>query len=259
MNMVPLSDKMHMRLSDIFLSLLLAVLLSACAGKEERIIPRGKLAEIYAEMLMTDQWIQQTPGVRQIADTSLVYQPILEKYGYTSDDYRVTVEHYLDDPERFARILRKTSDILDRRIEELKKEQERLEEIRRKSKITTDFSAREHFPYLFGEPYAALRDSLAVELDSVTCSYRFLRMAPRDTTVLPDSLAVKDSLALSDTLAVTDSLAVSDSLAVIDSLSVQAPDKELLGKKVFPAFRNRTKNSGVGMKRLKAAPEYVEK
>ena len=103
----------------IFAVIAAAVLLSSCNGDEAEVIPRAKLSEIYAEMLMTDQWITSTPGIRHMADTSLVYEPILEKYGYDSEDYRKTVDKYMDDPERFSRILRSTVEIFDERLEEL--------------------------------------------------------------------------------------------------------------------------------------------
>ena len=74
-------------------------ILSSCSGKDGRtVIPRRQLAKIYAEMLVTDQWITSTPGMRMIADTSLVYIPILEKYGYDLDDYLKSVDVYMDDP-----------------------------------------------------------------------------------------------------------------------------------------------------------------
>ena len=65
---------------------------------------------------MTDQWVTSTPGIRMIADTSLVYEPILDKYGYDSDDYRKSIEVYMDDPERFARIFRESGDIIEERL-----------------------------------------------------------------------------------------------------------------------------------------------
>ena len=49
---------------------------ASCRRDEARVIPRDQLAEIYAEMLVMDQWIMTTPGVRLIADTSLVYAPL---------------------------------------------------------------------------------------------------------------------------------------------------------------------------------------
>ena len=78
--------------------------LISCGGDKEKVIPRSKLAEIYAEMFITDQWLGANPSLRRSADTSLVYAPILEKYGYTSADYRKSVDMYMDDPERFSRI-----------------------------------------------------------------------------------------------------------------------------------------------------------
>ena len=77
--------------------------LVSCSGDDGKVIPRSKLAEIYAEMFVTDQWLMDTPGVRRLADTSLVYEPILRKYGYTSEDYRVSVDRYMDDPELLKR------------------------------------------------------------------------------------------------------------------------------------------------------------
>ena len=65
----------------ISFALALLIGLASCSGGRDKVIPRAKLAEIYAEMLVTDQWITSTPGVRREADTSLVYEPILEKYG----------------------------------------------------------------------------------------------------------------------------------------------------------------------------------
>ncbi len=119
-------------LRHIFPIILSLVFLASCGEREARVIPRGELAEIYAEMLVVDQWITATPGTRQMADTSLVYEPILNKYGYTSADYRLSVDKYMDDPERFSRILRTTVSIFDQRLKELERkkiEQERQEEV----------------------------------------------------------------------------------------------------------------------------------
>ena len=116
----------------IFPLILSLVFFASCGEREGKIIPRGELAEIYAQMLIMDQWISSTPGTRQMADTSLVYEPILNKYGYTSADYRLSVDKYMDDPERFSRILRTTVSIFDERLKELelkRVEQEREEEL----------------------------------------------------------------------------------------------------------------------------------
>ena len=125
---------MKKRLANILAVALSAVVFLASCGRDDaEVIPRDDLAKIYAEMLLTDQWIITTPNIRLIADTSLVYAPIFQKYGYDTDDYIKSVNHYMDDPERFAKILRETGEILDARmtyLENRKAEIARLDNLR---------------------------------------------------------------------------------------------------------------------------------
>lgn len=197
--------------SALTVAVILLVLLVSCRKDETRVIPRGKLSQIYAEMLLTDQWITMTPGMRMIADTSLVYEPILEKYGYTSADYRKTVETYMDDPERYARILRSSSQILDERLRELKRELKKMEEAERETEYVSDFNAEEFFPYMFDEPYVHYYDSLSFEPDSLLQIYRLISVERKDT--IYDKLVM---VILSDTTVVE----------VADSLEVQEPEME---------------------------------
>lgn len=159
-----------------------AALLSSCSGRDERtVIPRRQLAKIYAEMLVTDQWITTTPGMRMIADTSLVYMPILEKYGYDLDDYLKSVDVYMDDPERFARILRNSGEIIGK---QLKDAEVRLEEHKRLAalpKVKVDLDMKEFFPFLFDEPYVHYYDSLSFEPDSTLMIYRLVPVERGDT------------------------------------------------------------------------------
>ena len=103
--------------------LLVLCLITACK-RGNRVIPKDKFAEIYAEMFVLDQWLDDNRDVRRRADTTLVYAPVLDKYGYTYNDYLLSVEEYMRDPMRYSRILRSTSEILNRRLEELKAVQE---------------------------------------------------------------------------------------------------------------------------------------
>ena len=96
----------------VLVSAFAVLLLAGCNEKDGKVIPRGTLAEIYAEMLVVDQWIANDLSLKRQADTSFVYAPILEKYGYTPDDYRKSVDHYMHDPERYSRILRTSAEIL---------------------------------------------------------------------------------------------------------------------------------------------------
>ena len=196
----------------IFAALTAVFLLASCGGEKQKVIPRGKLAQIYAEMLMTDQWIMSNPGNRHAADTSLVYEPILEKYGYTSADYRKSVDAYMDDPERFSRILRTTSELLDKRLvklQEIKEEmdrQEALKKLRESMKIEVEIDMGEFFPYLREEPYVHYYDSLSVEPDSALMVYRMKNIVRSDTLYEGVRIIVRDTLAVTDTLAVKDTL-----------------------------------------------------
>lgn len=177
----------------------------SCGKKEGRVIPRGKLAEIYAEMLVTDQWIADHSQMRRMADTSLVYEPIFEKYGYTSADYRKSVDVYMDDPERFSRILRTTVGIFDKKLKELKIRQEEeakaeaLRLMREKMKIRVEFDIDAANPFLFKEPYMHFYDSLAVECDSIDV-YRLRNIERTDTIFKGPLMVVKDSVSVADSI-----------------------------------------------------------
>lgn len=191
----------------------IVILLVSCSDSEEKVIPRNKLSRIYAEMLMTDQWISSSANYRSLADTTLIYEPILNEYGYDSEDYRHTVDVYLEDPERFAKILRTTSEMLDARYKELdvqKKAMEAAEKrAKRRERFRTSFNAENYFPYMHNEPYVKYYDSLAVEVDTLTRAYKIIAVEIYDTLydriemiIRADSLAVADSISCKDTLAV---------------------------------------------------------
>lgn len=184
----------------IVLGFLAAGVLSSCGRDEAEVIPRGQLAKIYADMFVTDQWITTTSGVRLIADTSLVYEPILEKYGYTKLDYIKTVDVYLDDPERFSRVLRTTGEILDKRLKELRKLQHELAEAKARAEAMKPriyVRPEEEFIYLFKETYVHYYDSLTFEPDSLKMIYQLVPIERNDTTyeglvMVIDTLTIPD-------------------------------------------------------------------
>lgn len=220
---------------------------ASCRKDEAKVIPRGKLAKIYAEMLVTDQWVTTTPGIRMIADTSLVYEPILEKYGYDSDDYRSSVEHYMNDPERFGRILRTTIEILDKRILELEEVQRLLDLKAKLPKIEADFHPEEFFPYLFDEPYVHYYDSVAFVPDSLLWIYRLVPIERADTIYDQIRMIIRDTLAISDSLAIKDSLAAAEDKALHFDL-MPVSDKSLKQFVEDPSVRGRENNRVQRMK-----------
>lgn len=105
------------------------LILSSCEPRV-RVIPRDKLAEIYADMYVSDQWVASNPQERDLAETSWIYEPIFKKYGYTLEDYQKSVRYYLRDPEKYAKILTKTSNILKQHADELKTDERKLQMMR---------------------------------------------------------------------------------------------------------------------------------
>ncbi len=231
----------------IFALLAIMTLFASCSKDEAEVIPRKKMAKIYAEMLVTDQWISSTPGVRLIADTSLVYEPILEKYGYDSEDYRKSIDKYMDDPERFSRIFRTSGEIIEDRIKELRKEQARLDALDRLPKVKSDLKLEEFIPFWVEEPYVHYYDSLDVYMDVKNREFIFVPVERADTVydrirmIKPvDSLAVAaDSLA-PDSLKV-DSLKVDSSK--VDSLNKASSPIKKPALKVPDTFRTRKKEA----------------
>ena len=182
---------MKLKVGHIALAGLLLLLLFPGCGRRGRVIPAGKLAEIYVDMFLADQWISDNYSGKRVADTSDFYGPIFKAHGYSFKDYDRSVNHYLENPDNYSHLLDKSTTILEKRIKALKSEQERREKIEELERY--------------------LRDNLLPRVDF-----------EKDDTLLwrPDSLAA-DSLAIDSLALVSDSLALADSLeAAADSLKM---------------------------------------
>lgn|GEM_PF-653087 len=243
---------MRKYLSYLVIALALLAPLS-CARRHSRLIPKEKLSRIYAEMLITDQWIRAS-NMTRVADTSLVYEPIFEKYGYTSDDYRYTVGRYMEKEKAMTEVFDGAHEILKNRLDDL------LSEERQKHVADSIRKVREkeyahnkefiHFtPYNFEEmdPY---RGGLHFEWDTLSGSYKFTYrsvpfsfkgpMMTSTGNIPPDEYDededVDDDIA-EDEMMEADSLDVAaDSLAAspVDSL-MEVPEDSLPAKGKVPS------------------------
>jgi len=92
---------------NIILYLMLGFCLVSCSHRS-KLIPRSEMVDIYEEMFLTDQWLISNSAELKKADSLRLYEPIFNKYGYTTDDFRSSSSYYLQDPRRFARILQRT-------------------------------------------------------------------------------------------------------------------------------------------------------
>ena len=200
----------------IFFIALAALLLSGCAGRG-RIIPRGTLAKIYAEMFVADQWIKDNPKARKTADTTFFYEPIFNSYGYTTKDYIATVDKYVADPEKFAKVFKQAASIIGKQIGEANAYKDLMESIEDINKsisgyVRTDFSC----------------DSL-VWADSAIWWHRHLPDSAALDSLRLDSLRL-DSLRL-DSLRVDSLATINDSIDYVERRdSLRADSLEAAGE-----------------------------
>lgn len=180
--------------------LVLSLLLPMITGcGRPRIIPRDKMAKIYAEMFIADQWLHDHPAARRVADTTFFYEPIFNKYGYSFKDYAASVDKYINEPEKFAKVLKNTAEIIGKREKEVQNLKDIADRINAANAaifgyetkdFTTDSARWQKSRVMWGPDTLAVEDSLH----------------PGDSLAVRDSLARLDSLSLRDTLAVHDSI-----------------------------------------------------
>lgn len=103
---------------NIVAAVMLALAIVSCSRKG-RVIPKDTLSQIYADMFLVDQWISKERERMKAADTSLVYEPVLARYGYNSEDYRATVAAYLSEPDKYADVFKGSTAILKAYIDDI--------------------------------------------------------------------------------------------------------------------------------------------
>ena len=209
-----------MRTFRPFLAVALAALLTLGCSGGGRVIPRGKMARIYAEMFVVDQWLKADRTAAREADTSLVYGAIFDKYGVTPADYRKSIRHYIDDPDRFSRILEKTQKVLQAHLDQMT-EEDRLRGILdslRRERAGHSWSVPVPLAELLDVPHRT--DTLVLEWDSTG---RYVIRHPLTDTLFRGPVLVLTDL---DSLRRADSLETArlDSLRRVDSLACARAD-----------------------------------
>ena len=236
----------HLRIAIIILAVvLLGIVPTFFMHRNGQVIPRNKMARIYAEMLLTDQWINDNWVQNRSADTSFVYRPILRRYGYDEKDWRKSVSKYIKDPDRYSRILKKSAAMLEAREKELRLRLDLINAAERLEQETAGYIP-ERLYWLAGmrNPDNFVEDGLVFYVDSVGGSeWRFDPYRGYDTLFAGPAwkISLRDSVSVDSLLVDVDSLSVSvDSLSVgVDSLApvVAKPAAERAVKK--PAAENK--------------------
>ena len=202
----------HLRIAIIILAVvLLGIVPTFFMHRNGRVIPRNKMARIYAEMLLTDQWINDNWAQNRSADTSFVYRPILRRYGYDEKDWRKSVSKYIKDPDRYSRILKKSAAMLEAREKELRLRLDLINAAERLEQETAGFIP-ERLYWLAGmrNPDNFVEDGLVFYVDSVGGSeWRFDPYRGYDTLFAGPvwKISLRDSVSIDSLSVDVDSIA----------------------------------------------------
>ena len=121
------------RLVGSFVAVALVVSAIASCSKEPGVIPKRQMERIYRDMFVADQWLADNLDKKAIVDTTWFYEPIFEQYGYTVEDYRASVEHYLADPKRYAEMIGRVVKGLEQETAAINRDIAQKEKIRHKA------------------------------------------------------------------------------------------------------------------------------
>ena len=199
--------------------------------RRARVIPVRKMEKIYREMFIADQWLEENPDKRTMADTTWFYEPIFEKYGFSSRDYQTSVEHYLNDPKRYAEMLGRVVDGLNAERNVLNKKLTLESRLRReadslaRARLAASVRPFPSFPEILGS--SSMTDRICVELDSnwVYCPVPVVE----DTVFLGPELIIRDTASahVGDTLAKAHKIQDHVTFHRLSEEEIKLPDKTL--------------------------------
>ena len=113
----------------MLLSVLALVAFVGCSRKG-KIIPKDEFVDLLVEMFIADQWLRENGAARDRADTTLFFEPIFNKYGYSFKDYDATLRYFSGEVELLSEATYEA-------IEKMKVMKEHYAElVKRKAEIT---------------------------------------------------------------------------------------------------------------------------
>ncbi len=140
------------KISLFFLSVMM---LASC---RQAPIPQSDFSDICYDMLIVRHYVENTPGVALSTDSLSVYGAILEKYGYSVDDYRSTVEYYVNNPQEYSLLLKGVQARILADQDEVQKRIKLQNEARASSFGIIELSGAFHFQDSVDIPAAVLRE-----------------------------------------------------------------------------------------------------
>ena len=78
--------------------------LAVSCGKSDAPVPAETMEQLMYEMYVVDEYLYSNGEIRAQSDSDYVYLPILEKYGFSVDDFHDALDYYLRHVEEFKEI-----------------------------------------------------------------------------------------------------------------------------------------------------------
>jgi hypothetical protein len=100
-------------MNQIFKIVLIVTFAAVSCSKE--VVDADDMPKILADIYMADRYMLNSPANIQKADSLFIYEPILNKYGYTVEDMIYTMNHYLPRPQKLKLFFTEAKAILEKR------------------------------------------------------------------------------------------------------------------------------------------------
>lgn len=199
-----------------------------------KVIPKEKMVDIFVDMFLTDQWIDDNPKIKKQADTLLVYDEIFRRYNVDYNTFIASIEYYTNEIEDYSWITETTQDKLQNLLDSHQKKYDEIKEIRAKNKANL-------VPYISGK----------FPLDSASRVSSMPLWPPKEPTLISIPYYIfKKGFKPKD----SSSLRTKKTLLKNDSLSFRSDSSSLLRDSLFfrtdSSFKSdssslRTERSGV--------------
>ncbi|HOG41594.1 MAG TPA: DUF4296 domain-containing protein [Bacteroidales bacterium] len=165
--------------------LILSLLLTALSCGPRADIPKKQMIEIYYEISLLDSYVDHNPEMRAQSDSMKVYAPLLDKYGYTEEEFINSINFYLGDPVRFLKIIEAVET-------KLKEREQYLSDLQRADGIEDERMIEEAVAFDEGAPveeYPAFEASDTFSQENSAWESHVKDTLPKDTIVreLPDT------------------------------------------------------------------------
>ena len=103
------------------MALLLVLAAVSCRGP--RVIPRKDMVQVMRELLLQEQQLRMNMPGRKV-DTLLVYEGIFQAHGYNTDDFRRSLDYYLQEPLRMEKVMGEVAEGLEKEADVYRKKVE---------------------------------------------------------------------------------------------------------------------------------------